>query len=344
MDLKFLKEMIDTPSLSGNEFELQKKIIKKMEPLCDKVITDHVGNVVSVINPESKVKVLLDAHIDEIGLVISNIKSDGRCKMQNIGAIRPCLYLGSQVHVVTKNGIIDGVIAQYRPIQADKVETSELELDLGTFSREETEKLVSIGDYVVSSSSMIKLQNNNYAARAMDDKIGVYSILQALLMAKEMGATQGVYASSTVGEETTANGAVCVANLVKPTVAIVVDVMTDTSSVPSLENRDLVYLGKGPAITLGTIMNKKLKELIEKVAKENNIPIQYTNSGNRTWTNADQIHFVDKGIPTMLLNIPLRYMHSSAEVANMDDVNNLSKLMALVIKEIDEDFNFNPFE
>ena len=344
MDLKFLKEMIDTPSLSGNEFELQKKIIKKMEPLCDKVITDHVGNVVSVINPESKVKVLLDAHIDEIGLVISNIKADGRCKMQNIGAIRPCLYLGSQVHVVTKNGIIDGVIAQYRPIQADKVETSELELDLGTFSREETEKLVSIGDYVVSSSSMIKLQNNNYAARAMDDKIGVYSILQALLMAKEMGATQGVYASSTVGEETTANGAVCVANLVKPTVAIVVDVMTDTSSVPSLENRDLVYLGKGPAITLGTIMNKKLKELIEKVAKENNIPIQYTNSGNRTWTNADQIHFVDKGIPTMLLNIPLRYMHSSAEVANMDDVNNLSKLMALVIKEIDEDFNFNPFE
>ena len=344
MDLKFLKEMIDTPSLSGNEFELQKKIIKKMEPLCDKVITDHVGNVVSVINPESKVKVLLDAHIDEIGLVISNIKSDGRCKMQNIGAIRPCLYLGSQVHVVTKNGIIDGVIAQYRPIQADKVETSELELDLGTFSREETEKLVSIGDYVVSSSSMIKLQNNNYAARAMDDKIGVYSILQALLMAKEMGATQGVYASSTVGEETTANGAVCVANLVKPTVAIVVDVMTDTSSVPSLENRDLVYLGKGPAITLGTIMNKKLKELIEKVAKENNIPIQYTNSGNRTWTNADQIHFVDKGIPTMLLNIPLRYMHSSAEVANMDDVNNLSKLMALVIKEINEDFNFNPYE
>ena len=344
MNLEFLKEMIDTPSLSGNEFELQKKIIKHMEPLCDKVITDHVGNVVSVINPDSKVKILLDAHIDEIGLVISNIKADGRCKMQNIGAIRPALYLGMQVQVVTKTGIIDGVIAQYRPIQADKVEVSELELDLGTFSKEETEKLVSIGDYVLSKASMVKLQNNNYAARAMDDKIGVYSILQALLMAKELGATQGVYASSTVGEETTANGAVAVANLIKPTMAIVVDVMTDTSSLPSLENRDLVYLGKGPAITLGTIMNKKLKELIEKVAKENNIPIQYTNSGNRTWTNADQIHFVDKGIPTMLLNIPLRYMHSSAEVANMDDVNNLSKLMALVIKEIDEDFNFNPYE
>ena len=85
MNLEFLKEMIDTPSLSGNEFELQKKIIKHMEPLCDKVITDHVGNVVSVINPDSKVKILLDAHIDEIGLVISNIKADGRCKMQSVG-------------------------------------------------------------------------------------------------------------------------------------------------------------------------------------------------------------------------------------------------------------------
>ena len=344
MDIKFLKEMIDTPSVSGNEFELQKKIIKHMEPICDKIITDHVGNVVSVINPESKVKVLLDAHIDEIGLVISNVKADGRCKMQNVGAIRPALYLGSQVQVVTKNGIIDGVIAQYRPIQSDKVETSELELDLGTSSREETLKLVSVGDYVLSKASLIKLANNNYAARAMDDKIGVYSILQALELAKQNGVTQGVYASSTVGEETTANGANIVTNIVKPTLAIVVDVMTDTSSLPSLENRDLVYLGKGPAITLGTIMNKKLKDLIEKVAKENNIPIQYTNSGSRTWTNADQIHFIGEGIPTMLLNIPLRYMHSSAEVANMDDVNNLSKLMYLIIKEITEDFSFNPYE
>ena len=81
MDLKFLKEMIDTPSLSGNEYELQKKIIKHMEPLCDKVITDHVGNVVSVINPESKVKILLDAHIDEIGLIIEQVLDNGICKV-----------------------------------------------------------------------------------------------------------------------------------------------------------------------------------------------------------------------------------------------------------------------
>ncbi len=344
MDIKFLKEMIDTPSVTGNEFELQKKIINEMKPKCDEVITDHVGNVICAINTDSKVKILLDAHIDEIGMVISNIKSDGRCKVDNVGNIRPCLYLGSQVQVLTKKGIIDGVIAQYKNIKNDNVSVSELELDLGTFSKEETEKLVQVGDYVLKKDSLIKLQNNNYAARAMDDKIGVYSIMNALLMAKENNLSQGVYASSTVGEETNANGAVALANLISPTMAIVVDVMTDTSSIPNLNNSNYVHLGKGPAITLGTIMNKKLKELIEQVAHENNIPIQYVTSGDRTWTNADKIHFTKTGIPTMLLNIPLRYMHSSAEVVNMDDVNNLSKLIYLIIKEINENFSFNPYE
>lgn len=344
MDLEFLKELIDTPSVSGNEFALQEKIIKYMQPKCDKIITDHVGNVVSVINPNAKIKILLDAHIDEIGLVINSIKEDGRCKLDNVGAIRPALYLGSQVQVITNNGIINGVISQYRQLQNDNIKVSELELDLGTNSKQETEKIVNIGDYVLKKDSLILLQNNNFAARAMDDKIGVYAILNALLLAKNKNVQNGVYASSTVGEETTANGAVAVTNLIKPDLAIVVDVMTDTSSLPNIDNRCNVYLGKGPVITLGTIMNKKLKELIEKIAYENNIPIQYVTSGDRTWTNADKIHFANQTIPTMLLNIPLRYMHSSAEVINMDDINNLSKLIYLIIKEINENLSFNPYK
>lgn len=344
MDLEFLKELIDTPSVSGNEFALQEKIIKYMQPKCDKVITDHVGNVISVINPNAKMKILLDAHIDEIGLVITNIKKDGRCKLDSVGSIRPALYLGSQVQVLTKNGIINGVISQYRKLQSDDIKTSDLELDLGTSNKQETENIVNIGDYVLKKDSLIPLQNNNYAARAMDDKIGIYAILNALLLAKNNNCTNGVYASSTVGEETTANGAVAVANLIKPDMAIVVDVMTDNSSLPNIDNRCDVHLGKGPVITLGTTMNKKLKELIERISKENNIPIQYVTSGDRTWTNADKIHFTNTGIPTMLLNIPLRYMHSSAEVISMDDVNNLSKLIYLIIKEIDENFSFNPYE
>lgn len=344
MTLEFLKMLIDTPSVSGNEFALQEKIINTMKPICDEIITDHTGNVISVINPNSKIKILLDAHIDEIGLVISNIKDDGRCKLENIGGIRPSLYLGSQVQVITKNSIINGVIAQYRQVENDKIKVSELELDLGTLCKKETEALVSVGDYVIKKDSLIELQNNNYAGRAMDDKIGVFAILNALEMAKNNNVKNGVYVSSTVGEETNGNGAVAVSNLIYPTMAIVVDVMTDTSSLPNLENRCQVSLGKGPVITLGTIMNKKLKLLIENIAKNNNIPIQYVTSGDKTWTNADKIHFAKNGIPTMLLNIPLRYMHSSAEVINMDDVNNLSKLIYLIIKEIDENFSFNPFE
>lgn len=344
MTKEFLKEMVDTPSLSGNEYELQKKIIKKMKPLVDEVITDHVGNTISVINPSSKVKILLDAHIDEIGLTIASFKDDGRCLLQNVGSIRPSLYLGSQVQVITKNGILDGVISHYRPIQNDKIETSELELDLGTFTKDETMKLVEIGDYVIKKDSLIELKNNNIAGRALDDKIGVYAILNALLMCKENNLKQGVYASSTVGEETTANGATFVGKIVNPTCAIVVDVINDTNSFPIKKNRNEISIGKGPVIALGTIMNKTLVDLAKRLSKQYNIPVQFDTTGDRTWTNTDEIHFTNEGIPSLLISIPQRYMHSSAEVCNMDDVNNVSKLIYLMIKEITEDTSFNPLD
>ena len=328
MEREFLYELLSTPSVSGNEIEIQKKVIKKMKPFVDEIITDHVGNVISIINPQSKIKILLDAHIDEIGLTITNVKEDGRCKLDEIGSIRPSLYLGQQVQVITKNGIVPGVIAQYRPIQKDKIDASELELDLGTFSKEETLKKVEIGDYVIHNSTYLKLSDSILAGRALDDKIGVYAILNALEMAKKLNVTQGVYASSTVGEETTANGASALGSLIEPTCAIVVDVTTDTSSLPSLNNHDEIYLGKGPTLSVGTIMNKKLVEIVKKVAKEQNIPLQISTTTYRTWTNADKIHYTGKGIPTILLNIPERYMHSCAEIVSMEDVDNLSKLIA----------------
>ncbi len=343
MNKDFLIEMLSTPSVSGNEYALQKKIIKHMKPLCDEILTDHVGNVISVINKNAKTKILLDAHIDEIGLVISNVKEDGRCKVEAIGAIRPSLYLGQQVSVITKSEIINGVIAQYRPIQNDKIDVSELELDLGTFSKQETLNKIAIGDYVVHKNYYLDMGNDIIAGRALDDKIGVYAILKALLLAKELGVSTGVYASSTVGEETTANGASHLGHLIKPTIAIVVDVTTDTLSLPSLSNHDAHGIGLGPTISLGTIMNKKLSEIIMRVAKEQNIPLTPSTTGGRTYTNADKIHFTNDGIPTILLNIPLRYMHSSSEVVSLKDVDNLSKLIAYTIKEINEQTNFKPF-
>ena len=335
MTKEFLKEMVDTPSLSGNEFELQKKIIKKMRPLVDDIITDHVGNVISVINPNSQVKVLLDAHIDEIGLTIASIKEDGKCLLQSVGSIRPSLYLGSQVQVITKHGILDGVISHYRLLQSDKVDVRELELDLGTFTKNETSKLIEIGDYVIKKDSLIELQ---------DDKIGIYAILNALLMCKQNNVQKGVYASSTVGEETTGNGATFIGRLVNPTCAIIVDVINDTLNYPEKKNRNDISIGKGPVIALGTVMNKTLVDLAKKVAKEYNIPIQYDTTGDRTWTNTDMIHFTKKGIPSLLISIPQRYMHSSAEVCNMNDVDNVSKLIYLIIKELNETTSFNPLD
>ena len=344
MKKEFLFEMLETPSVSGNEFALQKKIKKHMEGYADEFITDEVGNMVSVLNPESNVKILLAAHADEIGLMITRILEDGRCKVEEVGSITAGVYVGQRVQVVTKKGIVYGMIAKFRNSFANTPKDSELVLDLGVFSKEEAEKLVEVGDYIVHDCTYKMLNDDVICARALDDKIGVYVINEALKLAKEMKTKNGVYAACTVGEETTKRGATLIGRRINPTIAIAVDVTTDRSSLYELGNSSNVVMGKGPDMTIGTIMNPKLEQLIKKVAKEKNIPLQISTVVYRSYTDADTIYNANLGIPTTLISIPLRYMHSPAELVHFKDVENSIKLIAEVIVSLDENMNFNPLD
>ena len=344
MEKKFLFEMLETPSVSGSEFALNKKVKKHMEEYADTFITDEVGNLVSVINPDSNVKVLLAAHADEIGLMITRILNDGRCKVEEVGSITAGVYVGQRVKVITKNGPVTGMIAKFRNSFAATPKDSDLVLDLGVFSKEDADKLVEVGDYIVHDATYTMLNDDIICARALDDKIGVFAINEALKLAKKMNTKNGVYAASTVGEETTKRGATLIARRVNPTIAIAVDVTTDRSSLYELGNSSDVVMGKGPDMTIGTIMNPKLEKLIKKVAKEKNIPLQISTVVYRSYTDADVMYNANLGIPTILLSIPLRYMHSPAELVNMKDVENTAKLIAEIICAIDENTNFNPLE
>ena len=159
MEKKFLFEMLETPSVSGSEFALNKKVKKHMEEYADTFITDEVGNLVSVINPDSNVKVLLAAHADEIGLMITRILNDGRCKVEEVGSITAGVYVGQRVKVITKNGPVTGMIAKFRNSFAATPKDSDLVLDLGVFSKEDAEKLVEyfIYTYAPSRSERNKL-------------------------------------------------------------------------------------------------------------------------------------------------------------------------------------------
>ncbi|MBP5407835.1 MAG: M42 family peptidase [Bacilli bacterium] len=348
MDKKFLFDLLKTPSPSGYEIDIQRKIIDTMKPYSDKVLTHHSLNVVNVLNPDSKMKVLLSGHIDEISLVIDKVLDNGTIKMQRNGGIRPYMYLGQHVNVIHKvNGkikYVPGVIGYVPDLGKNEVKVNDLVLDLGTSSKEETLKLVSVGDPVIHMNDYVELANGFLSGRALDNRLGAFICLEVLKKAKEKGGKNGVYASSTVGEESTYRGAIAAADNVKPTCAIITDVCY-AADLPYRENlTGSVALGKGPVLTIGSEMNSIIFEKMKEACKKLGINYQIKVTPEQTATDTDEIFHRQQGIPSFLISIPLRYMHSSVEVCSLKDVEDIINLMAQFILDLDENTNFNPFE
>lgn len=345
--MELLKKMLETPSVSGCELGFQKMLIKEMKDIDDEVITHHSLNVIHGVNVNSNQKVMLLAHIDEIGLIIEDVESNGICKLTNVGAIRPEMYMGQQVSVVKyendKFKYIDGVIGYTPNYKNGNISVSDLNLDLGTFSKEETLNLISIGDVVVHKNSLLFLENNLISSRALDDKIGAYIACQVLKEVKNKTKT-GVYFCATVGEETTGRGASFATTTVNPSVTITLDVgsSSDVNYNPNANKN--VSLSKGGMIAISSHSNKPLQKLLEDVAKENNIPIQYTVEVSRTYTDFDTVYKQNGGIPSILISIPLRYMHSKVEVCSLTDVRYIIDLLVNFILKINESTSFDPFK
>ncbi len=341
---KFLYEMIETASVSGNEINLQKVVIKHMKDVTDKIITDHAGDVICIINPDAKFKIMLAAHSDEIGLTIVEILDDGRALLREVGSIRAGVYPGQKVRISTEKGEIFGVVAFDQNTFKSEIKDKDLILDIGVYTKKEAEKLITVGDSVILDSDYRELNKNVISARALDDKIGVFTIMEALKKSKVINKEIGVYAASTVGEETTKAGATFVSNLIKPDCAIIVDVTYDSAIMSDRGNREFTKNGNGPVLSIGTVINKEFVKKAKKAAKNKNIDLQIATEVYRTYTDLDKIYFNEAGIPSLLISIPLRYMHSSGELVDMRDVNDLIMLITEIIEILKTDKNFNPFK
>ncbi|CUN07479.1 MULTISPECIES: M20/M25/M40 family metallo-hydrolase [Turicibacter] len=345
MNKHFLYEMIQTASPSGKEFELQKKIMSYMQDTVDGFETDTTGNVMSILNKDHDFKVLLAGHVDEIGMMITMITSDGLAKVTNVGGIRPALYLGQKVRILTKNGIIGGVVGYNNDLLKNKsLETKDLFIDLGATSKEEALKVIAPGDYVVADTDYLELLNNNLAGRALDNRLGAFIVIEALRRAKELGTRVGVYSATTVGEETTMRGAVWAAKRVKPALALIVDV-TFATDYPGTnpEVTGEIKLGGGPVLCHGSIINNHLNDALINIANRLNMPIQFEMAPGRTGTDGDRIHFQNDGVPLALISIPLRYMHSGSEVCHLNDVEQIIELIAHFLAELQPCFNLSPY-
>lgn len=341
MNKEFLYEMLDTMSVSGHEITLQKKVIREMTPYAHEIRTDFTGNVVCVLNPEADFKVLLAGHIDEIGLVVTHICSDGMLKVAKAGGIRPGVYPGHQVMIGERK--IPGVVILNDAMKGD-IKDKDLYIDIGAKDAADARKYVEEGDPVHLHTYHLPLQNDYLCARGIDDRGGAFIVLEALKKAKEMGCKIGVYAATTVGEETTMRGAYWAASKVKPDVAIAVDVTyaQDYPGTDPAESGD-VKLGGGPVICNSSIANKKVNDLLKKCARENGIPYQMESFLGRTGTDADKMHVSCEGVVTALLSLPLRYMHSPSEVCHISDIEHAINLLAAFLCTINANTVIDPF-
>ena len=344
MNKEFLFTLLDTMSVSGHEIGLQKKVIAEMTPHCDAVLTDYTGNVISVINPDAKFKVMLTGHIDEIGLIVTHIQSDGLIRVARAGGIYARVYPGHQVVIHGQNGPVYGAVINSEDMDKKELKASDLYIDIGAKNAEDARTYVQEGDPAHLHTYHQELLNGLLCARAVDDRGGAFIVLEALKRAKEKGCKIGVYAATTVGEETTMRGAHWAGAGIMPNVAIAVDV-TYAQDYPgtSPQSSGNVQLGKGPVICNSSIANKKVNDLLKICAKEKDIPYQMESFIGRTGTDADKLHVAGTGIVTALLSLPLRYMHSPSEVCHLDDVENAIELLSEFLCRIDENTDLDPF-
>ncbi|KKE79521.1 M42 family peptidase [Bacilli bacterium] len=345
---EFLLELLTTPSPSSMEMEIQKKWINYVKEFADEVITDNAGNAVGVLNPNAEFKILLAGHCDEIALVVNRIDDGGFLYFDKMGGINPKAAVGMQVTVLGYEKTITGVIgvnAQHHGGLKSDFDLGDLFIDCGYQSKEEAEKEVQIGDLCVYKVNPEILKDRYITGRGLDNRTGLFIVAEVLKRLSEKDINVGVYAASTVNEETNMGGAYFAASGINPTMAIACDVTfaTDYPGVNKNKYGD-VRLEKGPVLAKGAPINIKMNKLLENAAKKLDINVQYELTPRMTGTDADKMRFTGKGVPIALVSLPLRYMHSPVETASFIDMEQEMELLVTMIENMTGKESLNPLE
>ena len=339
MDLKKLCfELASVSGTSGCEKKVSELFKEKLSNYMT-VETDRLGSVIGT-SGNGKLHVLLDAHLDQIGLIVRGIDDKGFLLVDRVGGTDLRVLTGAEVVVHGKEDL-SGVVCSVPPhlIKGDeskKLNIRQMAVDIG-FEKNEAEKLVSIGDRITLRNCQSELLNGNISSGAFDDRCSAAAVLYALELVKDKvpNLTLSVMFSSM--EETGGSGAKAAAFSLMPDYALVVDVGFGND--PYTDKKDTIYLGKGPSIGIAPILDNELTSELVKLAKENDIPYQHDVMGRTTGTNADAVSVTGKGVKTALLSIPLRYMHTANEVINISDVENTGKLIAAWLLEKEASLN-----
>lgn len=334
--LAFLKRLLDSPGPSGFETAAARVWRTEAESFA-KVSADVAGNSIAEVNPGGNPTILLDGHIDEIGVIVQYVDDDGFVYVSPIGGWDPQVLVGQRIRFMSSGGDVMGVVGR-KPVhlikEADRehaVKFPDLWVDVGVSKKDEALKLVAIGDPGVIDARSHDFPGNRLVSRSIDDRIGAFAVLEALRRYAAAPGKARVVAVATTQEEIawTGGGALVAANAVRPRMAIVVDV-THASDTPSIEKKEIgdQRLGGGPVIGRGALLSPVVFELLKSAAASKKIPYVVHAVGRDTSTNADAIHISQEGVATALVSIPNRYMHSPNEMISLEDVDHTAELVA----------------
>lgn len=335
--LNFLQKLVNTPSPTGNETRGQRVWLDYLAPHADTTFSDSYGNCVAVLNKGGSPRVMLAAHADEIAMAVNYIDSDGYIYVRRLGGIDPAITKAQRITIHTRNGPVIGVVGNVAPhlTKQDKdrkaPEIHDLFIDIGVSSAKEAEKLVRIGDPITVNAEFELLRNDLAVARAFDNRIGTFAVAETLrLLSLAKGKLQAeVNVVANIQEEVGLLGARQIAYSLKPDVALVVDVThaTDYPTVNKAQHGN-VKIGGGPALTHGGCNHREVVNRLEEVAKAKKITLQHEAMSASSGTDTDVIFWTRGGIPSALISLPNRYMHSPVELVSLKDLEKIPELMA----------------
>lgn len=336
------KELLKLSALggiSGFEDAVTPEITKLLEKYCDEVKKDPLGNIIATryCGKKNAKKIMLEAHIDGIGLMVKDIDERGFITFTNIGGVDTRILPAQEVIVCGKKNLFGVIGAKpphlQKPGEADKpAKMSDMAIDVG-LSRDEVKKLVTPGDMITFYGGAKELSNKIIAGKYLDDRAGLVSLLICMKELKDIKLDFDIVLLAAVQEEVGCRGAVVGAENIDPAAAFVIDVCHGDT--PDSGSESIFKLGSGTVVSLGPNIHPYLSALALKEAEKNKIKHSPDVDGGDTGTDAWEVQVAADGIPTLLLSIPLRYMHTTVETLHFDDVVATGKLLAETIKALD---------
>lgn len=342
---EFLFEYLNNASPTGHEASGQKIWLEYIKEYVDEWHLDYYGTLYSIINPGKDFKVIIEGHSDEISWMVNYITDDGYIYVIRNGGSDQSIAPSKRVNIHTEKGFVKGIfgwpaIHMRKGIDTNMTATIEnIFIDVGAKDKEEVEKMgIHVGQVITYEDTLMKLNDTFYVGRALDNRMGGFCIAEVarLLKKNKVKLPFSLYIVNSVQEEIGLRGAEMIAETIKPNIAIVTDVTHDTHT-PMVKTKEQgsIKCGSGPVICYAPAVHNTLQKLVVKTAADKEIPIQRSAASRSTGTDTDAFAYSNGGVPSVLISLPLRYMHTTVESAHKADIEHVIKLIYEVLLAID---------